>query len=157
MNRDHKIDKINAYRKLLETKKLPKLGENSEEDSLVSKELHLEFKNWVQDQISNLLGETQNYESANQNFTNEEVSILKTLVAGVKSRTSTTEETKQRPQIRASPPKDQSPLSDSERSRLNSVAKPLGNRRAAELNKAGSTNDSLISTLDRMEEEGPNF
>ena len=161
MNRDHKIDKINAYRKLLETKKLPKLGENLEEDSLVSKELHAEFKNWIQDQISNLLGETKIYENTNQHFTNEEMSILKTLIAGVKSRRSTSltpaEEAKQRPQIRAAPPKEQNPLSDSEKSRLNSTAKPLGNRKMGDLNKTSTASDSLISALDRMEEEGPNF
>lgn len=164
MNRDHKIEKINAYRKLLETRKLPKLSEQSD-DFLVSNELHSEFEAWVSGQISILLGETVgNPKMANLPFDDEEINILKTLVAGVKARkqapAASPEEPRARPQIRQSTPAPikapESPLSDAERSRLNATAKPLGNRRTAEANKA-SNNDALVSALERMEDEGPNY
>lgn len=170
MNRDHKIEKINAYRKLLESKKLPKISvsKDAETNHVVAKELHSEFESWVEGQISVLLGENlANPIAGLPSFSEDEIEILKSLVAGVKARkNASTEEAKPRPV----PPSEgalvkksnnpamapEAPLSDAERSRLNATAKPLGNRRMAEANKASNT-DALALALERMEDEGPNF
>lgn len=165
MNRDHKIEKINAYRRLLETRKLPKISvlEDAEANHLVAKELHSEFEAWVSGQISILLGETLvNSKLEGLPFDDEEINILKTLVAGVKAR-------KQAPAPIPAPSESapikksnlaikapEAPLSDAERSRLNATAKPLGNRRMADANKANN-NDALVSALERMENEGPEY
>lgn len=164
MNRDHKIEKINAYRKLLETRKLPKLdpAEDASTNSLVAKELNSEFQSWVEGQISVLLGETLSNPTGSLPFSEDEIDILKTLIAGVKARRSApaAEEIKSRPQIRTAPSTlskaQDNPLSDAERSRLNATAKPLGNRRMAEASKTNN-NDALVSSLERMEDEGPKY
>lgn len=165
MDRDHKIEKINAYKKLLETKKLPKISSEKDDETnhLVAKELCAEFEEWVGGQISILLGETlANQATTRLPFDNEEISILKTLVAGVKARRSAPAPVpepsegsvikKSSSAIRAS----EAPLSEAERSRLNASARPLGNKRLAEANRANNS-DALVSALERMDEEGPQY
>ena len=162
MNRDHKIDKINAYKKLLETKKLPKISvlEDADTHHLVAKELHAEFESWVEGQISVLLGESLPHAAGKSlPFNDQEIQILKTLIAGVQARRqapAVTEEATPRPQIRPAPKREEPTLSDAEKARLNSTAKPLGNRRMVEASKS-NTNDALVSALERMEDEGPNY
>lgn len=161
MDRDHKIEKINAYRRLLETRKLPKISvlENAEANHLVAKELHDEFESWVEGQISVLLGESLSSSAARTlPFNDQEIQILKTLIAGVQARASA-------PQAQAKPAqeeprrtiikKDEPTISDAEKARLNATARPLGNRKM-DTGRSGG-NDPLVSILDKMEDEGPNF
>jgi hypothetical protein len=174
MDRDHKIEKINAYKKLLETKKLPKISvlEDADTHHLVAKELCAEFEEWVGVQISILLGETlANPSGASIPFNDEEIDILKTLIAGVKARRNTpaTEEVKARPapmtqasegtlikKSTSAIKAPEAPLSEAERTRLNSSARPLGNKRMAEANRSNNS-DALVSALERMDEEGPQY
>jgi len=156
MNRDHKIEKINAYRKLLETKKLPKIiqSEESGVDTLVAKELNSEFESWVESQLRLLLGEQVAASNALP-FSNQEIEVLKTLIAGVQARRASApapqEETK-RQVIK----KDEPTLSDTEKARLNATARPLGNRKMVDGGRSNE-NNALVSMLDKMEDEGPNF
>lgn len=162
MDRDHKIEKINAYRKLLKTRRLPQVSDEESEGSSVSKELHVEFESWVSSQISILLGETLASPAVtNLPFNDEEIDVLKTLIAGVKARRAApSQEAEQKPQqrlqVRPAAPVQQASLSDAERARLNASAKPMGNRKMVDSSRKND-NDSLVSELDRMEDQGPQF
>lgn len=88
MSRDKKIEKINSYQKLLATGRLP----SEKEGDSVSAEINNEFRSWVESQLANLLGEgTLNKHTQ---FTDDEVLILKTLVARASKKASQPQEQK---------------------------------------------------------------
>lgn len=82
MDRDNKIDKINAYRKLLSLKKLP-IGKASPE---LQDEIQKEFLAWVEESLSDLLGEGR--PKAEGDLTPGEKDALKLLAAAVTQKAS---------------------------------------------------------------------
>ena len=81
-NRNTKIDKINAYKKLIEQKKLPKIpddkaaqAQNPDDPSTwpVEQQIHAEFEKWAEGQLAGLLGE----ENPNEPFSEEQAEVLR--------------------------------------------------------------------------------
>lgn len=92
MNRDKKIEKINAYKKLIESKKLPVVKVSSppgrEFDELaVEEQIGQEFSTWAENQLGVLMGERSGLDGDTR-FSNEEVEVLKAFAAKVIAKTS---------------------------------------------------------------------
>lgn len=88
MSRDKKIEKINSYQKLLASGRLP----TEKDGDSVSAEINREFRGWVESQLANLLGEGG--AGRQSQFTDDEVVILKTLVARASKKASQPQEQK---------------------------------------------------------------
>ena len=80
MSRDLKIEKINAYQKLLSTGRIP----SSRDDSQVSQEIQAEFRSWIESQLAGLLGESTS--RVGGSFTDDEVLILKMLIKSARTK-----------------------------------------------------------------------
>lgn len=160
MSRDQKIEKINAYRKMLESKRLPKVEENQEKDSLsVEGQIHAEFNAWVEGQLSVLLGEGSNPVS-NQTgsdvsdvFTDEQIGVLQTFADKMLNKAAPGSAAP------AAPPQRQAPTNEGYRSPRE--VKPLGNRRMDQDSKKASSYDKetnkTLSKLEKMDREGPQY
>lgn len=99
MNRNKKIDKINAYKKMLESNKLPALktgnpqAQNPDDPTTwnVEEQIHEEFKTWAETQLAVLMGERSRFKedpSGLIQFTDEEADVLKAFAAKVIAKTS---------------------------------------------------------------------
>lgn len=73
-DRDHKIEKINSYRKLLEVT-LKAVSKND----MVQAEVQIEFIEFINDQLNNLMGEDN--PNGVDKLTSDEIFVLKALVA----------------------------------------------------------------------------
>lgn len=161
-NKNHKIDKINAYRKLLETRKLPKVDEASEKSGVES-EIVAEFTTWAEVQLSNLLGEASTSQPVN-GFSEEETQILKMWALSLKRRSSNGP--KQEVYEENNEPKRTTAPTGSSQSAENGTArgKPkdvkFADRPSTEplgysLRKSKSKN--LIEALEELEQQAPEF
>jgi hypothetical protein len=164
MDQIDKINKINAYRKLLESRKLPKVDPESA-DSVSIQEINLEFDAWVMGQISELLGETKAKSSPTLPFTEDEISILRSLIEGVKLRQAPRQAAPARPQQprqleRAPEHMDAPPVLNRPRAPRESRDNvPLVQNRPRTQGRtpAADTGEDLASALEQMEDQGPNF
>lgn len=142
-NRERKIEKINAYRKILETKRLPKLetSENGVPTSGqdVEQEIHSEFTAFVEAQLSTLMGESQ--PSNNETFSPREITLLKAMAAKLDQKVEQTTKKVEPPRQRPPTPSVKPDLS----------ARPMGNRNTQReaANRVGDVLDQLV----RMEDE----
>jgi len=147
-SRDHRIDKINAYRKLLSSRKLPKFDENA--DKTLESELNDEFNSWVEDQISDLLGEkvTQGEYGV---FTQSEVEFIKAFAARALAKAAPAPQANAQavePQVRINPDVRQKPTQ----------VKPQAPRSKSD-DSAVRAKDRWVRQLDQMEDDNnvPDF
>jgi hypothetical protein len=143
--RNSKIDKINAYRKVIETKRLPKVDDKA--DVTVESQIISEFSTWAEGQLAVLLGE-QPHTSHSPDFSEDEVTVLKHVAAKILTKVSA-REISQVPTEQTPQPK---PVAASIRKDV--PAKPLPKAPAA---KRPANVNSLIAALEKMENEGPEF
>jgi hypothetical protein len=83
MSRNLKIEKINAYKKMIESKKLPTVKDdkgprNPDDQSTYSieEQIHMEFTAWAETQLADLLGESTPRQDLSQVFDNEQIEVL---------------------------------------------------------------------------------
>jgi hypothetical protein len=156
-NRDFKIELINAYRKLLDTGRVPKTEKDT--DKGVNHTIEEAFRAWVERQIAVLLGEKAPL--GEMQFTEEEVRVLKALVSRINDRGSAP--AAQSAHASSSPTEATSPrtpqstgitLTEADRARL-AHAKPLIERTPKVQRQANES--AAIARLEQMDREGPEF
>lgn len=150
MNRDKKIEAINAYRKLLDRKL--KVGSKDEE---LKAEVLASFKTWVESRLRELMGETRPSLEMGQ-FTKEELAVLKgmarKLLAKAEALPSSPRQTQKAPQ----PPSTNSDPTIQAGTTKGIVQDPDEKRLVAN-RKLFSAADSVTDALDKMDQEGPEF
>ena len=146
MSRNSKIEKINAYNKLLGT-----TLKTVTKDEGVQAEVQAEFVAFVEDQLQVLMGEGGRDPSG---FTEEEVSILKAFVANAQKKAG-------KPAPASEPVNDvkpQQPRTPIQKPlyRSSGDSRPLGNRKT-DPGAAKGAPSPYTDALDRMDREGPEF
>jgi len=167
MQRDQKIEKINAYKKLIEQKKLPKIPEESKAENpddpstwSVEKQIHAEFTSWAEAQLENLLGEGK--DESTDFLSEEEKIVLKAYAQRLIKQINNKQAPQQQPQSQKAQVETQVPRKPVTPVRQQSSGgsyeeqetdpnQPLGNR--IKIRKGQSIEDAL-EALDRM---GPKF
>lgn len=142
MNRDKKIDKINAYRKVIDSKRLPKVDDKA--DVTVESEILAEFSAWAENQLSILLGDKLE-STPSSPFSDEEIAVLKHVSAKVLSKVRAHES--------AQEPKT-TPKLESPSIRKDVQARPVP--KAPQAKRPENVN-RLLASLNEMENEGPEF
>lgn len=156
-NREQKIEKINAYKKLIEQKRLPKIpddkaaqAQNPDDPSTwpVEQQIHAEFTAWAEGQLAGLLGE----ENPNAPFSDEQAEVLRqwadrmmskanqSPVETVKRAVSTSSPQLKRPEYRANP-----------------NARPLGKREPAGQQKFDKKTQNYLADLEKLDRDGPDY
>jgi hypothetical protein len=154
-DRDHKIEKINAYQKLLGVT-LKKVSQND----MVQAEVQIEFIEFLNDQLNELMGNEND-----EKLTGEEIAVLKLLVANAQKKALGTP-SKQEPSQplnkssgttvkKGTVEKKQAPDNEQPQGYVaRNPMPPLGNRKM-EGTKA-SPNQSILDQLDEMDRKFEN-
>jgi len=155
MNRDYKIEKINAYKKLIETKRLPKAPEGEKGVPRVEDEILDEFSTWANLQLAKLLGEET--KPSQTMLTEEERVILKGFAQKLIQKSLQPEASTPTQVARAAPqPNKTRPAASGtaiqREEEERDPAIPLGNRLRKP--KSGTT---VLDALDDLDRQGPEF
>lgn len=168
-DRDWKIEKINVYKKLIETKRLPKVADPNEPS--VDAQILKEFTAWAEDQLARLLGESTPAAQGASGFSTEDTEILRGLIAQIKSRkggssqpTAPSAPISERPHPPGGGfpvPEGTSPkLTEEQIARLNGSNRPMKPIRAPSANSPQAKNNpqkALLDQLDEMDRSAPEF
>lgn len=167
-NRNSKIDKINAYKKMLESKRLPKVDEevkagprNPEDPSTYTAEeqIHMEFTDWAESQLAQLLGEGGPVKPSATEifdvFSFDQIEVLQKFADRMLMKAGNTEPAAIPTVTNGKMP---GPPPQSPGYRPPSNAKPLGNNRTAKANpKHDKATTDYLSKLEKMDRETPEF
>jgi hypothetical protein len=167
MSRNLKIEKINAYKKMIESKRLPKIDEeakqgprNPDDPSTfsVEEQIHMEFEGWAEQQLADLLGENMPQLPAAFGFTDEQEDVLRQFADKMiaKANAGPTEPSAPRPARKEAPRTS----SSAGGYKPPANAAPIGNRlrdRTAKSSKTTPENDKYLKELDRLDRETPDF
>lgn len=150
MNRDKKIEAINAYRKLLDHKL--KVASKDEE---LKAEVQASFKAWVEGRLRELMGETRSPLDMSQ-FTREELAVLKgmagKLLAKADALTPAPQQTQKSPQ-----PQSTNPGKAKQAGTTKGIVQDPDEKRLVANRKLFSAADSMTDALDKMDQQGPEF
>jgi hypothetical protein len=142
MDRDFVIEKINAYRRLLDL-----TLKNVTKDEAVQKEVQVEFSSWVESQLAELMGTP-----STTNLTEQEITFLKAFTKKLMAKPSEPQQQAQTQvkELPVSTQKNQISITDKDREMM-ARAKPLKE------SKAAKEADPLLRKLEEMDAMGPNF
>ena len=155
MSRDRKIDKINAYKKVIETKRLPKPPTESR-DKNADDDILEEFTNWAEAQLAKLLGEGTDA----QGFSDSEVELLKAFAQRLQGKIDKLDTAPARSpvqQVQPAPTRSNSKgtvTAEEEESDDDDKAKqvPISHRL-----KKPKTGANILDALDELDRRGPKF
>lgn len=146
MSRDRKIEKINAYKKVIETKRLPKVDLTA--DKTVDHEILEEFSLWAEAQLSLLLGEEK---TSDTSLTDDETALLKAFAQRLKKKINSQDsEPVQSVQPQAPAKKQSNGTTQSEPEEDRGSTVPIGHR----LKKKSS---DYLSALDDLDRQSPKY
>jgi hypothetical protein len=165
MSRNLKIEKINAYKKMIETKKLPTVKDNAGPRNpadpstySVEEQIHMEFADWAEGQLAILLGEDAPQKQSEQysDFDEDQVMVLRQFADKMIDKANAVP-------AQAAPAMRQAPQKENRTSNVggykpNPAAQPIGNRlrdRQAGPTKATSKQEAYLKELERLDREAP--
>lgn len=150
MNRDKKIEAINAYRRLLDHK----LKVSSKDEELKA-EVQASFRAWVEGRLRELMGESRQVAEPTQ-FTLEELAVLRgmagKLLAKADALTASPQPSRKSPQ-----PPPTNPDQSKQAGTTKGIVQDPDEKQLIANRKFFSAADSMTDALDKMDQQGPEF
>jgi len=169
MSRNAKIDKINAYKKMLENKRLPPIKDeknptpkNPDDPTTwsVEEQIHGEFTAWAEKQLAVLLGEENPAPEFSSGFSEEQEEVLRQFADRMIEKAAA-QPSSPAPKTKAAPLPEKSRTSNSGGYVPPKDAAPIGNKqreREAQLRaKQTQPRNQFLDELDRMDREAPDY